>query len=103
MPLFYLKTVTYVYSLPVTYLTTLYTSLVRFAKQTIVRQDDPAWCGVRSRSRRRGPVGFAWRQIAFVPNAGALPLAGQARPLRGDAAVAFLDLLQVFSAQTAYF
>lgn len=29
MPLFYLKTVTYVYSLPVTYLTTLYNPAVR--------------------------------------------------------------------------
>ena len=35
MPLFYQKTVTYVYSLPVTYLTTLYTLLVRLPLRSL--------------------------------------------------------------------
>ena len=35
MPLFYLKTVTYVYSLLVTYLTTLYTVLVRTSRSDV--------------------------------------------------------------------
>ena len=42
------------------------------SKQSYASADDPAGCVVLHRLRRRGPVGFALRQIAFVPNAGAM-------------------------------
>ena len=44
---------------------------------------DPARCIALPRSRHRGPAGFALRQIAFVPNAGTLTLAGKSVPYRG--------------------
>ena len=42
------------------------------SKQSYASADDPAGCVVLHRLRRRGPVGFALRQIAFVPNAGVM-------------------------------
>ena len=44
MPLFYQKTVTYVSSLPVTYLTSLYTSLVRVCEANSCPQGNQATC-----------------------------------------------------------
>ena len=46
-------------------------------------QGDPTGYVVLPRSRRRNPAGFALRQIAFVPNAGTLTLAGKSVPYGG--------------------